>query len=82
MNDTVIVALFSFAGTVLGSIFGILAANKLTNYRIAQLEKRVEAHNKVIDRVYKLEKHDAVVDEEIAVANHRINDLEKAIPHN
>jgi hypothetical protein len=82
MSDTVIVALFSFAGTVLGSIFGILAANKLTNYRIAQLEKRVEAHNKVIDRVYKLEKHDAVVDEEIAVANHRITDLEKAIPHN
>lgn len=82
MNDTVIVALFSFAGTVLGSIFGILAANKLTNYRIAQLEKKVEAHNKVIDRVYKLEKHDAVVDEEIAVANHRINDLEKVIPHN
>ena len=82
MNDTVIVALFSFAGTVLGSIFGILAANKLTNYRIAQLEKRVEAHNKVIDRVYKLEKHDAVVDEEIAVANHRINDLEKVISHN
>lgn len=82
MSDTVIVALFSFAGTVLGSIFGILAANKLTNYRIAQLEKKVEAHNKVIDRVYKLEKHDAVVDEEITVANHRINDLEKAIPHN
>lgn len=82
MSDTVIVALFSFAGTVLGSIFGILAANKLTNYRIAQLEKKVEAHNKVIDRVYKLEKHDAVVDEEIAVANHRITDLEKAIPHN
>lgn len=82
MSDTLIVALFSFAGTVLGSIFGILAANKLTNYRIAQLEKKVEAHNKVIDRVYKLEKHDAVVDEEIAVANHRINDLEKAIPHN
>lgn len=82
MSDTVIVALFSFAGTVLGSIFGILAANKLTNYRIAQLEKKVEAHNKVIDRVYKLEKHDAVVDEEIAVANHRITDLEKVIPHN
>lgn len=81
MSDTVIVALFSFAGTVLGSIFGILAANKLTNYRIAQLEKKVEAHNKVIDRVYKLEKHDAVVDEEIAVANHRITDLEKVIPH-
>lgn len=82
MSETTLVALLSFLGTVLGSLFGILTANKLTNYRISQLEKKVETHNKVIDRVYKLEKHDAVVDEEIAVANHRIGDLEKVIPHN
>ncbi len=82
MSETMIVALLSFLGTVLGSLFGILAASKLTNYRIGQLEKKVETHNKVIDRVYKLEKHDAVVDEEISVANHRISDLEKVIPHN
>lgn len=82
MSDTLLIALLSFLGTVLGSLLGILAANKLTNYRIAQLEKKVETHNKVIDRVYKLEKHDAVIDEEITVANHRISDLEKAIPHN
>lgn len=82
MSETMLVALLSFLGTVLGSLFGILTANKLTNYRISQLEKKVETHNKVIDRVYKLEKHDAVVDEEIAVANHRIGDLEKVIPHN
>ena len=81
MSDWII-ALLSFMGTVLGSLFGILAANKLTNYRIAQLEKKVETHNKVIDRVYKLEKHEAVINEEITVANHRISDLEKAIPHN
>lgn len=82
MSDTLLIALLSFLGTVLGSLLGILAANKLTNYRIAQLEKKVETHNKVIDRVYKLEKHDAVIDEEITVANHRIGDLEKAISHN
>lgn len=82
MSETMLVALLSFLGTVLGSLFGILTANKLTNYRISQLEKKVETHNKVIDRVYKLEKHDAVVDEEIAVANHRIGYLEKVIPHN
>lgn len=76
MNDTIIVALLSLAGTLLGSIFGILTANKLTNYRIEQLERKVEKHNSVIERVYKLEKHEAVVDEEIKVANHRINDLE------
>ena len=82
MSDTLLIALLSFLGTVLGSLLGILAANRLTNYRIAQLEKKVETHNKVIDRVYKLEKHDAVINEEITVANHRISDLEKAIPHN
>ena len=42
-----------------------MTANKLTNYRIEQLEKKVEAHNKVIDRVYKLEMNEAVLEEEI-----------------
>mgnify|MGYP007120169162 CR=1 FL=1 len=76
MNETVIVALLSLAGTAVGSIAGILTANKMTNYRIEQLEKKVEKHNQVITRVYELEKHGAIVDEEISVANHRIADLE------
>lgn len=45
--------------------------------RIEQLEKKVDKHNQVIDRVYKLEKQDAVHNEEIKVANHRIEDLER-----
>lgn len=77
MNETVIVALLSLFGTLAGSLGGILTANKLTNYRIQQLEDKVEKHNKVIERVYNLEKHDAVLDEEIKVANHRIDDLEQ-----
>lgn len=76
MSEVIIVALISFAGTVLGSLFGVITANRLTNYRIEQLEKKVEKHNNLIDRVYELEKHEAVIDEEIAVANHRIKDLE------
>ena len=59
-----------------GATGGVLTANKLTNYRIAQLEKKVEKHNQVIDRVYMLEEHAAVLDEKITVANHWINDLE------
>ena len=47
------------------AITGILTANKLMTYRIGQLEKKVEKHNSVIERVYELEKHEAVVDEEI-----------------
>lgn len=76
MSDTVLVAVLSLIGTLGGSLSGILAANKLSNYRIAQLEKKVEKHNSVIERVYKLEKHEAIIDKEIKVANHRIDDLE------
>lgn len=77
MSETVIVALISLFGTLLGTLGGIIASSKLTTYRIEQLEKKVEKHNQVIDRVYKLEKHEAVVDEELKVANHRIGDLEE-----
>ena len=76
MEDTIAVALISFAGTLIGTFGGIITANKLTNYRISQLEKKVEKHNSVIERVYQLEKGEAVIEEEIKVANHRIADLE------
>ncbi|MBE6767666.1 MAG: hypothetical protein E7549_02000 [Ruminococcaceae bacterium] len=77
MSETMGIALLSFAGTLLGTLGGILAANRLTNYRIERLEKQVEKHNQVIDRVYKLEQADAVEEEELKVINHRIRDLEK-----
>ena len=65
MSEVVIVAILSLIGTLIGSLAGILTANKLTNYRIEQLEKKVEKHNSVIERVYKLEKDEAVIQEEI-----------------
>ena len=77
MSETIIVALLSLAGTLMGSLFGILAANKLVVYRIEQLEKRVEKHNNVLERVYSLETEEAVIKEEIKVVNYRIDDLEK-----
>ena len=55
MVETIIVGVLSLAGTLGGSLFGILAANKLTTYRIEQLEKQVEKHNRVIERVVLLE---------------------------
>lgn len=79
MSDVILVALIGFAGSVLGSLLGILASNKLTTYRIEQLEKKVDKHNNVIERVYKLEKQDAIHEEEIKVANHRISDLERKV---
>lgn len=76
MTETIIVGILSLFGTLIGSLGGILAANKLVVYRIEQLEKKVEKHNNVIERVYQLEKDEAVIKEEIKVANHRIDDLE------
>ena len=77
MSETVIVALISLLGSLFGTFGGILTGSKLTNYRIEQLEKKVEEHNKVVDRTYKLEKEQEVEEEKIKVINHRIEDLEK-----
>ncbi len=55
MQAEIIVALLSLAGTLIGSIVGILTANKLVLYRIEQLEKTVSKHNDVIERVALLE---------------------------
>lgn len=77
MNDVVIVAIISLIGTLGGTFGGILTSSKLTNYRIEQLEKKVEEHNKVVERTYRLEEEQKVEDEKIKVINHRIDDLEK-----
>ena len=69
----ILVAVLSFAGTALGSFGGM----RLMGYRIEQLEKKVDKHNNLIERVFEIEQHSAVVDEQIKVANHRIDDLEK-----
>ena len=69
------IAVLALAGTLIGSGGGILAASRLTNYRIRQLEKRVEKHNSVVERTALLEK-------EINVANHRIKDLEEEMKKN
>lgn len=77
MSETILVALISLIGTLGGTLGGILVTNKLTIYRLEQLEKKVEKHNNVVERVYILEKDKAVIEEEIKVANHRIEDLEQ-----
>ncbi len=70
MSSEIIVALLSLAGTCIGSVVGILTANKLSNYRIAQLEKKVDEHNGYGKRI-------PVIEEQIKVVNHRLEDLEK-----
>lgn len=69
MTSEVIVAFIAFLGTTLGTFGGIVASSKLTNFRLQKLEEKVDKHNSVIERTYRLE-------EQIKVANHRIDDLE------
>jgi hypothetical protein len=77
MTEAIWVAVLALIGTLGGTFGGILTANKLTNYRIEQLEKKVAEHNNLVTRLYAVEKHEAVMEEEIKVANHRIDDLEQ-----
>ncbi len=68
MSEAIIVAILGFAGTLLGSLLGVLAAQKLTQYRLSQLEDKVNKHNNLIERTFKLEGR---MDE----AEHDIRDL-------
>ena len=76
MSEGVLVALLSLAGTLTGAFSGIMVANRLVNYRLQQLEKKVDQHNSVIDRMYCAERRLDVFGEQMKVANHRITDLE------
>lgn len=70
MSSEVIVGLLAFAGTLVGTFGGIIASAKLTTYRIEQLEKKVDKHNNFAQRI-------PVMEEQIKVINHRIDDLER-----
>lgn len=55
MSDTIITALISGAFTITGIVIGIIASSSLTRYRIKQLECKVDKHNSLIERMYKVE---------------------------
>ena len=70
MNETVIVGVLSLMGTLIGTFGGIVTSSKLTSYRIEQLEKKVDKRNNFAQRI-------PVLEQQIKVADHRIEDLEK-----
>ena len=72
MDSTVAIAVISFVGTCVGSVGGILTANKLVEYRLKQLEKKVELHNNAVERLYKAEGH-------IEELQHDIKDIKSKI---
>lgn len=76
MSDTIIVAVLALIGTITGSYFSNRKTSALIVYRLEQLEQKVNKHNSVIERTYKLEEQKSVIEEQIKVINHRIEDLE------
>lgn len=83
MTETIIVALITGGLALAGTLGGSYLANRksaaLIAYRLEQLERKVQAHNNLIERTYKLEERTELQEEKISVANHRIQDLERAV---
>ena len=73
----IVTALIGMIGSAFGALVGVMMNSKMINYRLEQLEKKVQAHNNLIERTYRLEQKDEVQDEKIKVINHRIDDLER-----
>ena len=72
MSEPLITALIALAGTVIGSFAGILTSSRLTMYRLERLEEKVEKHNHVIERVYRLE-------ESVKNAHYRIEECRNEV---
>ena len=70
MDNTIIVALIGLAGSGLGAFGGVMASARLTQYRLKKLEDKVNQHNSVIERTYRLEGR-------MTEAEHDIRDLKE-----
>ena len=68
--EEVTIAALSFLGTAVGTLGGILTANRLTNYRLKNLEVKVEKHNTLVERM-------ALCEQSVKSAHHRIDDLKE-----
>ena len=69
MESTVVVAILSLVGTLGGSIIAGIVSNNKTLYRIEQLERKVEKHNSVVERV-------AIAENTLKSQQHQIDELE------
>ncbi len=69
MTTEIIIAIIPLIGTLIGSLSGILIANRLSNYRIKQLEIKVDKHNNFASRI-------PVIEEQIKTLTNRIINLE------
>ena len=79
MSEAVLVALIGLCGSGAGSLAGVMASARLTRQQLEQLEKRVQAHNRLVERMYQVEERTELQEEKIKSASRRIEDLEQAV---
>ena len=77
MHAEILTGIFSLIASLVGTFGGIVTSTKLTNYQINELKKRVDKHNNVIERTFKLEEHSKYVDERIARLESEVENHEK-----
>ena len=77
MNVDFLTGAASLIASLVGTFGGIITSTKLTNYQINELKKRVDKHNDVIERTYKLEEHCKYVDERIDKLESEVENYEK-----
>ena len=77
MHGEFLTGVFSLIASLVGTFAGIITSAKLTNYQINELKKRVDKHNDVIERTYKLEEHCKYVDERIDMLESEVENYEK-----
>ena len=77
MNENIIIAVLALVGTLAGAYLANRKSSALIAYRLEELEKRVQAHNNLVERTYHLEEKTEVQEEKIKIINHRIDDLEE-----
>ena len=74
--ENIIIAALGFIGALAGTYFSNRKAQALMAYRLEELEKKVDKHNNLVERTYRLEEARAVLEEKMDVVNHRLKDLE------
>ena len=77
MDPAIISALVAFAGSLTGTLAGIITSSRLTDYRLKELEKRVDKHNSLVERMYCLEDRVNLHEEKFKNTDHRLDSLEE-----
>ena len=77
MPSEFLTGVFSLIASLVGTFAGIITSAKLTNYQINELKKRVDKHNNVIERTYKLEEHCKYIDERIEKLESEVENYKK-----